>query len=112
VDAWNSWYDGFGNTAEGFAAESARVTEIARRVGRNPAEIERSACAFVVLDRSVDERPIPTDFPAVEGAPEAVAAHLRELAEAGADEVILVANPITERSIRDLGNALVLLDRD
>lgn len=111
VDAWNSWYDAFGNSAEGFAAASASVTEVARRVGRDPAGIERSACAFVVLDPAVAERPIPMDFPPVDGAPEAVAAHLRELADAGADEAILVANPITERSIRDLGAALALLDR-
>ena len=31
---------------------------------------------------------------------------LRELGEAGADEVIVVASPITERSIRALGEAL------
>jgi hypothetical protein len=31
-----------------------------------------------------------------------------ELGEAGADEVILVAGPITERSVRALGDALGL----
>jgi hypothetical protein len=35
-----------------------------------------------------------------------VAAHLRALAEAGADEAILVVSPITEDSIRELGAAL------
>jgi alkanesulfonate monooxygenase SsuD/methylene tetrahydromethanopterin reductase-like flavin-dependent oxidoreductase (luciferase family) len=46
----------------------------------------------------------------VEGPPDRIAAHLRALAEAGADEAILVADPITERSIRDLGAVLSLLD--
>ncbi|MGZ8607308.1 MAG: LLM class flavin-dependent oxidoreductase [Actinomycetota bacterium] len=109
VDAWNTWFDATGNTAEGFAAASAAVTDVARRVARDPATIERSACALVVLDASAGERAVPADVRPVDGAPEAVARHLRELAEAGADEAILVADPITERSIRSLGAALALL---
>jgi len=34
------------------------------------------------------------------------AAHIQELGEAGADEVIVVASPISERSIRTLGELL------
>jgi hypothetical protein len=37
-----------------------------------------------------------------------VRGHLRDLAEAGADEAILVLRPITEQSIRSLGEALAL----
>jgi ethanolamine utilization protein EutP (predicted NTPase) len=39
-----------------------------------------------------------------------VAERLRELAEAGADEAILVVSPITERSVRELAAALALLE--
>jgi hypothetical protein len=39
-------------------------------------------------------------------APAALAEHLRSLAEAGADEAILVVDPITERSVRVLAEAL------
>jgi hypothetical protein len=46
----------------------------------------------------------------VEGGADAVAGHLRDLAEAGADEAILVASPITEASIRALGEPLSILD--
>jgi hypothetical protein len=42
--------------------------------------------------------------PPIDGAD--VAARVRELGEAGADEVIIVAGPITEGSIRALGDAL------
>ena len=42
---------------------------------------------------------------------EQIAAALREFADAGADEVILVVKPITERSIRRLGEALAILDQ-
>ena len=110
VQAWNAWFDLFGNTPEGFAAESAKVTAAAERAGRDPAEIARSACVLVVLDRSAGERVIPPDCPPLEGPPKAIAAGLRAFAEAGADEVICVVSPITEGSIRELGAALALLE--
>jgi len=80
-------------------------------VGRDPSEIERSACVVVVLDGAAGERPIPDDCPPLEGSADAIAEGLRALAEAGADEAILVVSPITERSIRDLGETLASLDR-
>lgn len=111
VDAWNTWYDLYGNSVEGFERENEKVTAAAERAGRDPSEIERSACVLVVLDGGVaGERRIPEGLTPVDGNPRAVAAHLRELAAAGAGEAILVANPITETSVRTLGAALVLLD--
>lgn len=110
VDMWNTWFDLYGNTPEGFAAESAKVTAAAERVGRDPGQIERSACCLVVLDRSAGERSIPLDCPPLEGSAEAIADGLRSMAEAGADEAILVVSPITEGSIRVLGEMLAALD--
>ena len=46
----------------------------------------------------------------LEGSPERIADGLRGLAEAGADEAILVLSPITEGSIRSIGEVLALLD--
>jgi alkanesulfonate monooxygenase SsuD/methylene tetrahydromethanopterin reductase-like flavin-dependent oxidoreductase (luciferase family) len=103
VDAWNTWYDVYGNTPEGFAALNARVDAAAQAAGRDPSEIERSACVLVMLDRAAGERPVPEGLAPVEGD---VAAHLRALAEAGADEAVLVVSPINERSIRALGEEL------
>jgi alkanesulfonate monooxygenase SsuD/methylene tetrahydromethanopterin reductase-like flavin-dependent oxidoreductase (luciferase family) len=93
VDAWNTWYVDYGNTAEGFAALSARIE----------ADVECSACVLVRLDgageREVQDGVTPLTAPRlVEG--------LSELADAGADEAILVVDPITERSIRELAELL------
>jgi probable F420-dependent oxidoreductase len=110
VDAWNTWFDVYGNTPEGFAELNAKVDQAAHAAGRDPSEIERSACALVVLDRGAGERPIPDGMAPLEGSSEEIAAHLRALAQAGADEAILVASPIDERSIRTLGDALAALD--
>ena len=102
ADAWNTWYVDYGNTAEGFAALNARISEAVERAGRDPADIVRSACAHVVLDPANPERKL--EVPPIYAAD--VAARLRDLGEAGADEVIIVAGPINERSIRALGGAL------
>src|SRR6185312_13529658 len=110
VDAWNTWYEWYGNTPDGFAAANRRVDEIARRAGRDPDAILRSACVLVVLDREARERPVVEKAPPLEGSPEAVSRFLRDLTAAGADEAILVASPINESSIRLLGRALDLLD--
>ena len=101
VDAWNTWFTRYGNTAEGFAAENARVSEAAERVGRDPAEVERSACVYVEVlstgERRREVEPVPL---------EGLRAHLAALGEAGADEAILVLDPITESSIRSLRTAI------
>jgi len=101
VDAWNTWYTPYGNTVDGFAERNAEVTAAAEQAGRDPSEIERSACVFVEVE-PVGER--PRDVPAVPVG--ALADHLRALGEAGADEAILVVDPITESSIRTLRTAL------
>ncbi len=110
ADGWNTWYDGYGNTPAGFAALNGRISEAAVAAGRDPAAIDRSACVFVVLDRSAAERPIADAAPPVEGPPERIAGHLRDLAEAGADEAILVLSPITEGSVVRMREVLDLLD--
>ena len=106
VDAWNTWYASYGNTVEGFAELNAEISAAAERAGRDPATLERSACVYVVLDREAGEREMTPEAPAIEL--DRIAAHLRGLAEAGADEAILIVGPITERSIRALAETLGL----
>ncbi len=62
-----------------------------------------------MLDRSAGERPVPDGIMPLEGSNERIAQGLRELADAGADEAILVLSPITERSIRQVGAVIDLL---
>jgi alkanesulfonate monooxygenase SsuD/methylene tetrahydromethanopterin reductase-like flavin-dependent oxidoreductase (luciferase family) len=110
VDGWNTWWDGYGNTVAGFAKLNATIDESARKAGRSEREIERSACVLVSVDgRAGERRPLP-DLAPVAGDPDALARHLHGLAEAGADEAILVLDPITEDSVRALEPALRLLD--
>jgi len=87
VDWWNCWYSWYGNTAEGFAELTARVE----------GGFRRSACVLVSVEGGRGERPLEEDAPPVdvEGLP----AHLSALAQAGADEAILVLDPIDESAI-------------
>ena len=109
VEAWNTWYTGYGNTPQGFGDLNDRITRLAGEVGRPAAEVARSACALVVLDRDAGERPIDEGLVPFEGSSDRIADGLRGLSEAGADEVILVLSPITEGSIRSMGEVLTLL---
>ena len=110
VDAWNTWFDGYGNTADGFASRNREIDAAATAAGRRPEDIRRSACVLVVLDRSSTERTIPDGLAPLEGPPARIADGLRDLAAAGADEAIIIASPITERSIAALGEVLGQLD--
>jgi alkanesulfonate monooxygenase SsuD/methylene tetrahydromethanopterin reductase-like flavin-dependent oxidoreductase (luciferase family) len=109
VDAWNTWYEWYGNTPAGFASATDRISRFAEEAGRDPEGIARSACVQVVLDPTSEERPVDSDLPPLEGTPERIAQGLLAFAEAGADEAILVPVPNTEASIYRLGEALVAL---
>ena len=87
---------------------NARISQAADDAGREPSDILRSACALVMLDESAPERPIVPEAPPITGTPTQIASRLRELHEAGADDIILVLSPITEHSIRTLAEAVAL----
>ena len=105
VDTWNTWYDWYGNTAEGFSTKIREIDAACERAGRDPASIERSACVLVRLG-GAKERPDQEGVTPLEGSPDEIGAGLGAMADAGADELILVLDPITEGSIRALGNVV------
>jgi probable F420-dependent oxidoreductase len=103
VDAWNTWYDWYGNTPDGFAAKVRAIDEACERVGREPSTLARSACVLVRLGDDGERREEEGVTPLTR---ERVGDGLRAIAEAGADELILVLDPITEESIRSLGEVV------
>ena len=106
VDTWNTWYDWFGNTPHGFAAKRAEIDEACERAGRDPASLQRSACLLVRLGQSEPERPDAPRVTPLQGSRAEIAQGLAAMTEAGADELILVCDPITEASIRHLGDVV------
>jgi probable F420-dependent oxidoreductase len=105
VDVWNTWFSWYGNTADGLREKGSFVDAICERVGRDPATLERSACVFVRAGGPW-QRPVRADLPPVQGSDEEIADGLRSIVGAGADEVIVVADPITEASIERIGGVL------
>ena len=77
--------------------------------GREPRTLRRSACVLVRVEEGASERPLDEAHPPVAGSAGEIAARLRKFADAGADEIIIVANPITERAVRSLGDVVAAL---
>jgi alkanesulfonate monooxygenase SsuD/methylene tetrahydromethanopterin reductase-like flavin-dependent oxidoreductase (luciferase family) len=96
VEWWNSWYSWYGNDASGFAELSARFD----------GDFRRSACVLVTVDGGAGERPFEEGSPPVAAAD--LRRHLEELAEAGADEAILVLDPIDVASVNAIAETLSL----
>jgi len=109
VDGWNTWFEWYGNTPEGFAERQEEIDSACELAGRRPEEVSRSACVLVSLELEERERSFE-DVAPLTGTPERVAAGLRAFGEAGASDVIVVASPITEASIWWLGEALRLMN--
>lgn len=101
---WNTWFDWFANSAEGFSTLNERIIRICAEVGRDQTTLMRSACLLVMTDPDAGERPRPVEYSAA--TTKDVRARVLELRDAGADEVILVIDPIDARSICLLAEAL------
>lgn len=89
VDVWNTWYAPYGNTVEGFAELSAGIA------------VRKSACVLVTVDGGRGER--RADRPV---AHEELRGHLDALAAAGADEAILVLDPIDAGAVGRVADVL------
>ena len=110
ADAWNIWYDWYGNTPEGFARENERVSQFVREAGREPSDVVRTATVFTAFDDGLRDRPHTRDVTALTGSPVTIADGLAEFAAAGLQEAILVVSPITEHTIRTLGDTVTALN--
>jgi alkanesulfonate monooxygenase SsuD/methylene tetrahydromethanopterin reductase-like flavin-dependent oxidoreductase (luciferase family) len=108
AQAWNAWFLTYGNRAEGLAEQRELVDAACRDVGRDPAGIERTVAAFVRLPGAQRQRVV--EAPAIEGAPEEVAAVLRDFAAEGIGHVQLVIDPITPAGVESLAPILSALD--
>ena len=114
IQAWNVWYADTANSPAGLEPHLRLVDDICRQVGRDPAEIERTAAVLVRLPGGsgrVMGDSARGAVPPVQGSPSAIADALREYAALGVAEVQLVVDPITIESIRALAPMLAELDR-
>jgi alkanesulfonate monooxygenase SsuD/methylene tetrahydromethanopterin reductase-like flavin-dependent oxidoreductase (luciferase family) len=107
VDWWNTWYADYGNTPARFAELNARIGAAAGRAGRDPREVKRSAAVLVELEPDAVRRP-HADEGITPVLPDSLPGFLGDLEAAGADEAILILRPITEASVRAVGELLTV----
>ena len=113
VDSWNAWYAWFGNSLDGYLPLRDRIDAACRSAGRDPAEIERTVALEVAFEGALGEEKGDLRRPATDalsGEPGALAATLRDFADAGVAHVQLVLDPITLDTINALEPMLALLD--
>ncbi|MGE4164267.1 MAG: LLM class flavin-dependent oxidoreductase [Vicinamibacterales bacterium] len=112
VAAWNAWWTDFGNDVDGFTALKARMDAAVASAGRAAGSVRATVALWVRLEGATG-RPFGDEAFAhvapLDGMPARLAEQLRAFAAAGADEVMLVADPITGASVERLGEALALL---
>jgi probable F420-dependent oxidoreductase len=114
VEAWNVWYKDSDNSPAGLEPILRDVDAACRRVGRDPATLQKSSAVLVRLPGGTGRIMGDTTQAAVapvQGSPAEIAARLREYAELGLAEVQLVVDPITVESIQALAPVLAELDR-
>ena len=113
VDQWNVWWSLYGNSPEGLAAVVADVRARTTAAGRDPQEVEATACVYVQLPggagRTMGDL-TTTKMQPLTGSAEQLAEQLVAFAAAGAAHLQLVVDPITQESIEWLGDVLALLD--
>lgn len=113
VDQWNVWWSLYGNTPEGLAVIVADVRARTAAAGRDPDEVEATACVYVQVPGGVGRTmgdPTMAQIPPLSGSPEQLAEQLAAFAGAGAAHLQLVVDPITQEAIEWLGQVLAVLD--
>ncbi|MEO7229697.1 MAG: LLM class flavin-dependent oxidoreductase [Candidatus Limnocylindrales bacterium] len=114
VDAWNVWFVDTGNSPAGVSPLRDLVDGIAREVGRDPAEVERTVAVQVRLTGGrgrTQGDTVRTRVKSLTGSPDLIAEELRAYAREGIGEVQLVLDPITLGSLEEFAVVLEILDR-
>lgn len=112
ADMWNSWFNGFANSAEGLPELMSVVDAACAEVGRDPDEVERTVAVYVQLSRGGgrnagdDGRAGP---PPINGGREEMAAALRAFAPAGISHLQVVLDPIDAAGVEELAEVVRLI---
>jgi alkanesulfonate monooxygenase SsuD/methylene tetrahydromethanopterin reductase-like flavin-dependent oxidoreductase (luciferase family) len=103
VDMWNSWHVWFGNRAEGLPPLTDELDAACADVGRDPADIERTAAVYVQLSRGSGRIAGSEDRPKagpIAGAE--IADRVAEFAAVGITHVQVVLDPIDASGVEEL----------
>ena len=110
VDMWNTWYASYHNHPDDLVTLMDEVDEACRDVGRDPAEIARTAAVYVQLPGGSGRRsgdPAAREAsPPITGSRDMVAEGLAAFKDTGVDHVQVVLDPIDARSVAELAETV------
>ncbi|MDX1467899.1 MAG: LLM class flavin-dependent oxidoreductase [Acidimicrobiia bacterium] len=106
VDMWNTWYVWYGNRPSGLEPLIHELEAACNEVGRDPAEIEKTAAVYVQLSRGAGREAGSETRPSAEpisGSHESIAEALTAFAKAGIGHIQIVVDPIDVEAVDELG---------
>lgn len=112
IDMWNTWYVWFQNRPPGIMPLLRELEVACADVGRDPAEIERTAAVYVQLSRGRGRVAGSEDRPKTEplsGSHEEIARGLSEFSDAGIQHAQVVLDPIDVAGVEELAEIVRLL---
>ncbi len=112
ADMWNSWFNGFANTAEGLPELMGVVDAACLDVGRDPVEVERTVAVYVQVSRGSGRKAGDYDrsgLPPISGEREDMAAELRAFIPAGISHLQVVLDPIDASGVEELAEVVRLI---
>ncbi len=112
ADLWNTWYLDYGNRAGGLAPLLETVDRACQEVGRDPADVARTAAVYVQLTRGTGRSAGSSDKPSsrpIAGSHEEIASRLGEFANAGLSHIQVVLDPIDAAGVEELAEIVSLI---
>jgi alkanesulfonate monooxygenase SsuD/methylene tetrahydromethanopterin reductase-like flavin-dependent oxidoreductase (luciferase family) len=111
VQAWNAWFNWFGNSVDGYRPLRQKIDEACRAAGRDPTDVQRTVALLVAFPGAEGRQ--HGDEPEVEPIsrePSVLAPILRAFAEEGVAHVQLALDPINADTIAALAPTLALIE--
>lgn len=105
MDMWNTWHSSYGNDPTGLPPLLEELERACGDVGRDPAEIEKTAAVYVQVSRGQGRAPGSLERPAVEPVPgSALVETMERLESLGISRIQVVLDPIDVRAVEELAS--------
>ena len=113
-DMWNGFWDDVGNSAKGYAKVLPSIDAACEEVGRDPKTLERTVTVLIADETAEpwwEDMPFDNDadltaIRPLQGAPEEIAASMREFVELGVSSIQIHLDPNTPETVERLAPVL------
>ena len=117
-DMWNGFWDDVGNSAKGYAKVLPSIDAACEEVGRDPKTLERTVTVLIADETAEpwwEDMPFDNDadltaIRPLHGAPEEIAASMREFVELGVSSIQIHLDPNTPETVERLAPVLEAFD--